>query len=165
MQSAGPERHGSDQPYTAYPTLASATDHASSSTSSSKPHQFTEPRRPSPPQRKSSTKRQAESPPPGADGGSYKVARAISSCVRCRTRKQKCDGKLPACSACERAKVECVGFDAISKQNVSRKCVLSFVATTTLGVLISQLSAFAGTRSATAPRAGRFPHVEQLGHC
>ena len=51
----------------------------------------------------------------------YKVARAISSCTRCRSRKQKCDGKLPACSACERAKVECIGFDAISKTNVSRK--------------------------------------------
>lgn len=51
----------------------------------------------------------------------YKVARAISSCTRCRSRKQKCDGKLPACSACERAKVECIGFDAISKTNISRK--------------------------------------------
>ncbi|OCF37183.1 fungal specific transcription factor [Kwoniella heveanensis CBS 569] len=61
----------------------------------------------------------------GGGGGSedqpqYKVARAISSCTRCRSRKQKCDGKLPACSACERAKVECIGFDAISKTNVSR---------------------------------------------
>ncbi|RXK40030.1 fungal specific transcription factor [Tremella mesenterica] len=54
------------------------------------------------------------------EDGEYKVARAISSCVRCRTRKQKCDGKLPACSACERAKVECIGFDAISKKNISR---------------------------------------------
>ncbi|WVN90538.1 uncharacterized protein L203_105775 [Cryptococcus depauperatus CBS 7841] len=50
----------------------------------------------------------------------YKVARAISSCTRCRSRKQKCDGKLPACSACERAKVECIGIDAISKTNISR---------------------------------------------
>ncbi|WVR06484.1 hypothetical protein IAU60_003515 [Kwoniella sp. DSM 27419] len=59
----------------------------------------------------------------GSDDASqpqYKVARAISSCTRCRSRKQKCDGKLPACSACERAKVECIGFDAISKTNVSR---------------------------------------------
>ena len=51
----------------------------------------------------------------------YKVARAISSCTRCRQRKQKCDGKLPACTACERARVECIGFDAISKTNISRK--------------------------------------------
>jgi hypothetical protein len=59
--------------------------------------------------------------PPPLDPHGYKVARAISSCTRCRTRKQKCDGKLPACSACERAKVECIGFDAISTSNVSRK--------------------------------------------
>lgn len=56
-----------------------------------------------------------------ADAQQYKVARAISSCTRCRNRKQKCDGKLPACSACEKAKVECIGFDAISKTNISRK--------------------------------------------
>lgn len=59
------------------------------------------------------------------DQPQYKVARAISSCTRCRSRKQKCDGKLPACSACEKAKVECIGFDAISKTNVSRKYVLA----------------------------------------
>lgn len=58
---------------------------------------------------------------PDADVTQYKVARAISSCTRCRSRKQRCDGKLPACSACERANVECIGFDAISKTNVSRK--------------------------------------------
>jgi hypothetical protein len=58
---------------------------------------------------------------PGGDEQQYKVARAISSCTRCRQRKQKCDGKLPACTACERAKVECIGFDAISKTNISRK--------------------------------------------
>lgn len=59
--------------------------------------------------------------PEETDSTQYKVARAISSCTRCRNRKQKCDGKLPACSACEKAKVECIGFDAISKTNISRK--------------------------------------------
>ncbi|KAJ9104586.1 hypothetical protein QFC21_002084 [Naganishia friedmannii] len=53
----------------------------------------------------------------------HRVARAISACTRCRSRKSKCDGKLPACSACEKAKVECVGFDAISKKNVSRSYI------------------------------------------
>ena len=32
-----------------------------------------------------------------------KVSRPISACQRCRTAKVKCDGKLPACTACERA--------------------------------------------------------------
>jgi hypothetical protein len=70
------------------------------------------------------------------DGTQYKVARAISSCTRCRSRKQKCDGKLPACSACERAKVECIGFDAISKTNVSRKCVILSAVCPSLTVLL-----------------------------
>ncbi|KLT45067.1 hypothetical protein CC85DRAFT_299937 [Cutaneotrichosporon oleaginosum] len=75
---------------------------------------------PAPPARTNSTPTIPESPLPGPEQPTYKVARAISSCTRCRSRKQKCDGKLPACSACERAKVECIGFDAISKTNVSR---------------------------------------------
>jgi hypothetical protein len=32
-----------------------------------------------------------------------RVSRPVSACSRCRTAKIKCDGKLPACTACERA--------------------------------------------------------------
>ena len=32
-----------------------------------------------------------------------RVSRAVSACSRCRRAKIKCDGKLPACSACEKA--------------------------------------------------------------
>ena len=32
-----------------------------------------------------------------------RVSRPISACSRCRNAKIKCDGKLPACSACERS--------------------------------------------------------------
>jgi hypothetical protein len=32
-----------------------------------------------------------------------KVSRPVAACSRCRAAKIKCDGKLPACSACERA--------------------------------------------------------------
>lgn len=32
-----------------------------------------------------------------------KVSRPVAACSRCRKAKIKCDGKLPACSACERA--------------------------------------------------------------
>lgn len=31
-----------------------------------------------------------------------KVSRPVAACSRCRTAKIKCDGKLPACSACEK---------------------------------------------------------------
>lgn len=32
-----------------------------------------------------------------------KVSRPVAACQRCRSAKIKCDGKLPACSACERS--------------------------------------------------------------
>ena len=32
-----------------------------------------------------------------------RVSRPVSACRRCRNAKVKCDGKLPACTACERA--------------------------------------------------------------
>ena len=31
-----------------------------------------------------------------------RVSRPISACSRCRNAKVKCDGRLPACSSCER---------------------------------------------------------------
>lgn len=38
-----------------------------------------------------------------------RVSRPVSACQRCRNAKVKCDGKLPACTACERAgrSIEC----------------------------------------------------------
>lgn len=36
------------------------------------------------------------------DNPSLKVSRPVAACSRCRTAKIKCDGKLPACSACEK---------------------------------------------------------------
>lgn len=36
------------------------------------------------------------------------------ACERCRSRKNKCDGKLPECSACERAGVPCVIVDRLT---------------------------------------------------
>jgi hypothetical protein len=34
---------------------------------------------------------------------SLRVSRPVAACARCRAAKIKCDGKLPACSACERS--------------------------------------------------------------
>lgn len=36
------------------------------------------------------------------DNPSLKVSRPVAACSRCRKAKVKCDGKLPACSACEK---------------------------------------------------------------
>ncbi|CAH0057323.1 unnamed protein product [Clonostachys solani] len=35
----------------------------------------------------------------------------VTACTRCRSRKQRCDQKLPACSNCERSGVECMSTD------------------------------------------------------
>lgn len=35
----------------------------------------------------------------------------VTACTRCRNRKQRCDQKIPACSNCERAGLECVSMD------------------------------------------------------
>ena len=32
-----------------------------------------------------------------------RVSRPVSACLRCRSAKTKCDGKVPACTTCEKA--------------------------------------------------------------
>ncbi|KAL8957727.1 MAG: hypothetical protein Q9193_005075, partial [Seirophora villosa] len=49
--------------------------------------------------------------------------RNVSACNRCRQRKNRCDQSLPACSACEKAGVKCVGFDPITKREIPRTYV------------------------------------------
>lgn len=41
--------------------------------------------------------------PDPVDRPALKVSRAVAACSRCRTAKIRCDGALPACSACVRA--------------------------------------------------------------
>lgn len=49
--------------------------------------------------------------------------RNVSACNRCRTRKGRCDLKLPRCTGCEKARVKCVGFDPVSKRTIPRSYV------------------------------------------
>ncbi|KAH6988589.1 fungal-specific transcription factor domain-containing protein [Ilyonectria destructans] len=50
--------------------------------------------------------------PPPREQRRSNVRRAnVTACTRCRSRKQRCDQNLPACSNCERAGVECVSTD------------------------------------------------------
>ena len=52
--------------------------------------------------------------------------RNVSACNRCRLRKKnRCDQRLPACSACEKAHVKCVGYDPITKREIPRSYVYS----------------------------------------
>lgn len=59
----------------------------------------------------------------GGGGSSANAFRNVSACNRCRQRKNRCDQGLPACSACAKARVECVGFDPITKREVPRSYV------------------------------------------
>lgn len=49
--------------------------------------------------------------------------RNVSACNRCRLRKNRCDQQLPACTACEKARVRCVGYDPITKREIPRSYV------------------------------------------
>lgn len=49
--------------------------------------------------------------------------RNVSACHRCRMRKHKCDQNLPRCQSCEKAQVQCVGYDPITKQEIPRSYV------------------------------------------
>jgi hypothetical protein len=49
--------------------------------------------------------------------------RNVSACNRCRTRKNRCDQKLPRCTNCEKANVKCIGFDPVSRRAIPRSYV------------------------------------------
>lgn len=68
--------------------------------------------------------------PPASASTSHKSSsqasssfRNVSACNRCRLRKNRCDQNLPACSACDKAGVKCVGFDPITKREIPRSYV------------------------------------------
>lgn len=53
----------------------------------------------------------------------FSAFRNVSACNRCRLRKNRCDTRLPRCSACERAKVKCTGYDPVHKREIPRSYV------------------------------------------
>ncbi|KAF2767810.1 hypothetical protein EJ03DRAFT_375804 [Teratosphaeria nubilosa] len=63
-----------------------------------------------------------DSSPPGAASPTTNF-RNVSACNRCRTRKNRCDQRLPHCSNCAKANVKCVGFDPISRREIPRSYV------------------------------------------
>ena len=60
---------------------------------------------------------------PNGAGSAASTFRNVSACNRCRLRKNRCDQRLPACGACEKARVRCVGFDPITKREIPRRYV------------------------------------------
>ncbi|KAJ8605945.1 hypothetical protein MRB53_041309 [Persea americana] len=65
------------------------------------------------------------SPGVAATANSTTNFRNVSACNRCRNRKSqnRCDQKLPKCSNCVKARVDCVGFDPVSKREIPRSYV------------------------------------------
>ena len=61
--------------------------------------------------------------PPTTSAAASSAFRNVSACNRCRLRKNRCDQRLPACSACEKARVKCVGYDPITKREIPRSYV------------------------------------------
>lgn len=56
-----------------------------------------------------------------------RVSRPVSACQRCRGAKIRCDGKLPACTACERAgrRAECSSASDLFAKGKERSYVAS----------------------------------------
>ena len=56
-----------------------------------------------------------------------RVSRPVSACQRCRGAKIRCDGKLPACTACERAgrRKECSSASDLFAKGKERSYVAS----------------------------------------
>jgi Fungal specific transcription factor domain/Fungal Zn(2)-Cys(6) binuclear cluster domain len=60
---------------------------------------------------------------PLTTGAANSAFRNVSACDRCRKRKNRCDQQLPACAACSKVGVRCVGIDPITKQEIPRSYV------------------------------------------
>ena len=65
----------------------------------------------------------ATNSPPLSSASATSAFRNVSACNRCRVRKNRCDQNLPACTACAKANVKCVGYDPITKREIPRSYV------------------------------------------
>ena len=93
-----------------------------------------------------------------------RVSRPVSACQRCRGAKVKCDGKLPACTACERAgrSAECSSASDLFAKGKERSYVSSLE--TRVEKLEKQLFQARTQKAsvkafATQPRPGPESHV------
>lgn len=57
---------------------------------------------------------------PAAPASAASSFRNVSACNRCRLRKNRCDQRLPSCASCEKARVDCTGYDPITKRDTPR---------------------------------------------
>ena len=60
----------------------------------------------------------SESPLPAS------AVRPAAACLRCRSKKVKCDQRYPRCSRCEKGNAECVGVDPATGREVPRSYIV-----------------------------------------
>ena len=53
--------------------------------------------------------------------GTAAKKKTVTACQRCRTRKIRCDGALPACKSCVKAGVDCIEVDRTGDNNMPRR--------------------------------------------
>ncbi|KAI1174902.1 fungal-specific transcription factor domain-containing protein [Nemania sp. FL0916] len=97
-----------------------------------------------------------------SDNPLLRVSRPVSACSRCRSAKVKCDGKLPACTACEKAgrENEC----SAANDQFARGKERSYVAALELRIeKMERRLAFARSRKASLSRhaSGPLPPMPQ----
>ncbi|KAI1815477.1 fungal-specific transcription factor domain-containing protein [Poronia punctata] len=91
-----------------------------------------------------------------SDNPLLRVSRPVSACSRCRAAKVKCDGKLPACTACEKAgrENEC----SAANDQFARGKERSYVAALELRIeKMERRLAFARARKASLAQRGSEP--------
>lgn len=72
-------------------------------------------------QRSRSASASSASGPGGAPSASSQKKKIVTACLRCRTRKIRCDGTLPACRSCVKAGVDCIEVDRSGDNNMPRR--------------------------------------------
>ncbi|KAI0861863.1 fungal-specific transcription factor domain-containing protein [Xylaria cubensis] len=97
-----------------------------------------------------------------SDNPLLRVSRPVSACSRCRSAKVKCDGKLPACTACEKAgrETEC----SAANDQFARGKERSYVAALELRIeKMERRLAFARSRKASLAQhaSGPLPPIPQ----
>ncbi|KAI1146624.1 N-terminal binuclear Zn cluster-containing/DNA binding domain-containing protein [Nemania diffusa] len=97
-----------------------------------------------------------------SDNPLLRVSRPVSACSRCRSAKVKCDGKLPACTACEKAgrENEC----SAANDQFARGKERSYVAALELRIeKMERRLAFARSRKASLAQhaSGPLPPIPQ----
>ncbi|KAH8808814.1 hypothetical protein F5884DRAFT_793430 [Xylogone sp. PMI_703] len=51
----------------------------------------------------------------------------LPACRRCRLNKRRCDTELPSCHNCSKVGVECIFYDHVRKEDISRSYIASLV--------------------------------------